>query len=146
MRMWNANPSFMCDVHLVSEHRELHMIAGAMRKNVRLEAHVARGLIEPYNLKSRHAELEAELLRRGFRHRSPLQPLPPLNLKAGYVCESVSWSELIRRCEWCRSRAGERPYVYLREPHECDSACAERTSRDQAARPRVERGIAPELP
>ena len=67
MRMWNVNPRFLCRAHLLGEHRELHMLAGALRKGVRLQPLVAQGLVEPYAVQARHDLLVAEMEARGFR-------------------------------------------------------------------------------
>jgi hypothetical protein len=141
--MWNVNPRFLCRAHLLGEHRELHMLAGALRRGVHLQPLVAHGLIEPYAVQTRHDLLVAEMEARGFHHRSPLaaeafaEPLPD-----GYVCEEVSRAELARRCEYCRALQRAAPYQPLRPPHQCAAACAERMRRDQAARPAVPNGIA----
>jgi hypothetical protein len=143
--MWNVNPRFLCRAHLLGEHRELHMLAGALRKGVRLQPLVAQGLVEPYAVQARHDLLVAEMEARGFRHRSPLAAEPFAEpLLDGYVCEAVSRAELARRCEYCRVLQQAAPYVPLGPPHQCDAACAERVRRDQAARPAVPNGIAPE--
>jgi len=134
--MWNVNPSFMCTAHLVSEHREMHMLAGALNGRMRLSGHVARGLIELDNVHQRHDGLVTEMQDRGLRHRSPLPQVRARgDLAPGYVCETVSAAELQRRCTSCRDRfkhLGE--YVSMREPHVCTDVCAERIRRDQAAR------------
>jgi hypothetical protein len=147
MRIWNVNPKFMCDVHLVAEHREAHMLAGALAKGVHLEGHVARGLIEPGATCQRHDLLADEMEARGFQHRSPMgQILQARTLPNGFICELVSWRELERRCEWCRLRGVAAVYVPIHPPHTCDEGCRERTMRDEAARPTVAGGIAKERP
>lgn len=145
MRMWNVNPAFECDAHLISEHRELHMIAGAMAAGVRLGGHVARGLIEPQAVVRRHEQLVQEFHQRRFRHRSPLESIEvPPELPNGHVCELVSHMELQRRCTWCRDRAARNVYRPLAVLHVCDAQCEDRRRRDQAARPEAEQGIAKE--
>lgn len=145
MRIWNVNPIFMCDVHLIAEHREAHMLAGALAKAVRLEGHVARGLIEPGAVQKRHDLLADEMGARKLHHRSPMGPVLPVHTLAdGFVCEVVSWRELQRRCEWCRKRVEDQPYRPLGPVHACGDACTERVARDERSRPAVTRGIAQE--
>jgi hypothetical protein len=144
--MWGVNPSFMCNIHLIAEHREMHMLAGMLQKHGRLlEAQVRQGICEPGRATERHDYLASEMTMRGMRHRSPMQELPKTTqLPAGYVCEVVGHLELLRRCTSCRDRHGQRTYVFLRSAHQCGDDCAERMRRDMEARPRVDTGIAKE--
>jgi hypothetical protein len=145
--MWRIDPSFLCNTHLVAEHREMHMLAGSLRRAHRLlDSQIAQGLFEPYRTRERHDALAAEMTARGMRHRSPLQevavgrPLAP-----GYVCEVVSVRELLRRCEWCRHRAKQLgEYRFTPDGHTCSEQCADRSRRDAEARPAAGSGIAAE--
>lgn len=145
MRMWSVNPSFMCTVHLLGEHRELHMIAGAIKKGMDLRHHMARGLVEPGNVIARHDALVCEMVRRNLNHHSRLEELPLGTLRGqGYVCEAVGIAELRRRCSGCDQLFQFAPYKFLRPLHQCGAACEDRLARDESARPVRANGIARE--
>lgn len=148
MRMWNVNPAALCNVHLVSEHREMHMMIGSLRKDAkRLTWHVRSGILEPYRVFDRHNELAAEMQERGFHHRTPVESVPDGHgLAEGFVCEVRSRTELSRRCEWCRARLDAQDYPFIRPAHVCGPDCEERAARDRAARPPLPHGIARERP
>jgi hypothetical protein len=77
MRIWDLDPAHLCDRHLLGEHRELHALwtvlttdrAGYARHPETLRW---RGRLAA--LYRRHEEQVAEMARRGFRHRSALDP------------------------------------------------------------------------
>lgn len=99
--MWMTDPRRMCRRHLLGEHVECHMILGSLRRGTSLAGYVAKGLVETARLASRHDELAREMLRRGWRHRSPLRA--PRRMPAlGRVDRAESRRELARRCTECR--------------------------------------------
>lgn len=104
MRMWMVHPECLCDRHLLGEHSEIHMLAGAVRKGKRLNGYLAAGQLAPQHANSRHRELAFELHRRGFAHRSPLavqvRPVVPW----GVVDANASSRDLANRCAACRGR------------------------------------------
>lgn len=77
MRIWDVPPRQLCRQHLLGEHRELHGLWNIL---------VVRGGIGGYShhpetkrwvgktraLYQRHQQLVAEMERRGYQHRSPL--------------------------------------------------------------------------
>ena len=75
MRIWDLEPAELCRAHLLGEHRELHGLwniltqgkAGYSRhpETRRWEGKLAA-------LYRRHEALVAEMTRRGYDHRSPL--------------------------------------------------------------------------
>jgi hypothetical protein len=77
MRIWDLDPALLCDRHLLGEHRELHAIWTVLTTNrtgyarhpetVRWRGRLAA-------LYRRHDAQVTEMSRRGFRHRSPLDP------------------------------------------------------------------------
>lgn len=104
MRMWMVDPKLLCRQHLLGEHVEIHMVAGSLMKYAQWESllGLARvGFIEVHNLDSRHAELVAEMLSRGYKHSSPLDSSGP---RLGSVDRSKSLVDLYTRCPDCRSR------------------------------------------
>lgn len=100
MRMWNVDPKIMCRQHLLGEHYELHKILGSIRKGRSLEGYIQKNLIEIHNLERRHEEIVNEMLRRGWKHNSPLSFTP--TKKLGQINENISKKELLLRCKKCR--------------------------------------------
>lgn len=82
MRVWDRiEPRYLCRQHLLGEHREVH---GLLRVLEKLDAgeptgygrhpETLRWLSERYRvaLFRRHEALAAEMIMRGYRHRSPV--------------------------------------------------------------------------
>ena len=108
MRMWLCDPSIMCRQHLLGEHVETHMFAGAFRKGVKAGRFVTENLLEFRSLKARHDELVREMERRGMRHGSPwVEPGPCLQItateKAVKIDRQAALVELLRRCPECKA-------------------------------------------
>jgi hypothetical protein len=91
----------MCSQHLLGEHVELHMLVGSLRRDKNIAGFVRDGLVELRSIRRRHAELVAEMRRRGFRHRSPLPDFR--SRRAGHVDRGANLKELAKRCADCRS-------------------------------------------
>ena len=109
MRMWMVDPGLMCDRHLLGEHVECHMFTGQLKRKRNIDGYIENGLLEPASLNSRHDELAGEMIKRGFKHKSPLK-----NFGAGYlpkkqqkfrVDRESSYKELKKRCVRCRQMA-----------------------------------------
>jgi hypothetical protein len=76
------------------------MAIGSMIKGISMQGYVDGGLLELHNLHSRHAALAEEMLRRGYKH---LSPLPPCHTPiAGYVDIAANKKELSRIGAKCR--------------------------------------------
>ncbi|MFH0810825.1 MAG: pyrimidine dimer DNA glycosylase/endonuclease V [Pseudomonadota bacterium] len=103
--MWNIDPALMCDHHLLAEHLEMHMFAGALRRGKSLRGYLDGGLVEVHNIRRRHDALASEMARRGMRHRTPLEWNAPE--PGGRVDRQRSRRELLERCARCRARAEE---------------------------------------
>ncbi len=103
MRMWMVNPRSMCRRHLLGEHVECHMFLGTLRKGLSLGGYFAHNCLEPASLKARHEQLAAEMVRRGYRHGSPLRVLR--SLIAPYLTYRIdrpaSERMLFSRCSLC---------------------------------------------
>jgi hypothetical protein len=102
--MWMVDPAIMCRQHLLGEHRELHALRGLLLTGRSMTGY--RELVQLPDLWTRHAALVAEMERRGYRHHSPLEPLPGARL-TGAVDAAESRRELLRRCAECQARAIE---------------------------------------
>jgi len=107
MRMWMIDPRLLCRKHLLGEHGEIHKHRHNFVKQHSISKRVSPVVqIEPKSMESRHDELAAEMLRRGFNHQSPFeQPdisyLPDSERNA-VVDINVSMSDLIERCPICK--------------------------------------------
>jgi len=79
MRIWDLDPGFLNDRSLLAEHRELHGIFSILvnrRKGYSRHPETLRWRDRLPALALRHFLLVAEMDLRGFRHRSPLSPIP----------------------------------------------------------------------
>jgi hypothetical protein len=102
MRMWNVPTEMLCNQHLLGEHVEMHMFAGSIRLGKSIVGFIAKGFVETDKIKSRHDALAVELLKRGFRHNSPMDDFDILaNGKVDIEANLVSLS---KRCVMCRMR------------------------------------------
>jgi hypothetical protein len=103
VRIWDLDPAFLCDQHLLGEHRELHAIWSILTTGKRGYMHHPetlrwRGRLAA--LYARHDEEVTEMRRRGFRHASPLD----LRLATGVAQQT----ELIDSVEEQRERLAKR--------------------------------------
>ena len=100
-----VDPGIMCTRHLLGEHHEIHMFAGAIRRKQSMTGYIENGLLEPRSMKERHDVLVAEMDRRGYNHYSPLeQPdisyLPTAEQRTK-IDVAAAEKEIRRRCELC---------------------------------------------
>lgn len=103
MRMWGVRPAMLCNQHLLGEHVEMHMFIGALRKGSSIEGFIKRGLVEVHRIPERHFHLSQEMLRRGMRHRSPLDLTGVVLWRAGFITPSAR-HDLRTRCAACAQR------------------------------------------
>jgi hypothetical protein len=102
MRMWMIPPALLCRKHLLGCHVECHMLAGAILKGRSIAGHLERGQVEPQCLEEYHNALANEMVRRGYRHCSPLNMIA--TGICGYVDTQKSIDDLRTRCADCRER------------------------------------------
>lgn len=97
-----VDPAVLCRKHLLGEHVECHMFVGAILKGISLAGYKAKGLIEIHNLKLRHEALSREMLKRGYKHRSPL----PIFKESHYGKININdnLTVLKERCDGCKKR------------------------------------------
>jgi Pyrimidine dimer DNA glycosylase len=77
MRIWDLQARALCDRHLLGEHRELHAVWTVLTEGKRGYANhpeVRRWRGRLAALYARHESQVEEMRRRGFSHRSPLDP------------------------------------------------------------------------
>jgi hypothetical protein len=75
MRIWDLSPKKLCRQHLLGEHHELHAIWSIIvngKKGYSKHPETLRWNGKLKALYLRHEKLVAEMLRRGYRHRTPL--------------------------------------------------------------------------
>lgn len=75
MRIWDIDTKFLCDKHLLGEHRELHAIWTILtedKRGYRSHPETKRWEGKLKALYKRHDEEVREMQRRGFRHLSNL--------------------------------------------------------------------------
>jgi len=106
VRMWNVPVEILCRQHLLGEHNETHAFIGCMKKGTSLKGYIEKGLVEVQNIKKRHDELSEEMVKRGYRHLSPLEQ--NICYDAGYVNSEQNINELRDRCEKCKERIERR--------------------------------------
>ena len=102
-----VDPKIMCRDHLLGEHRELHAIAGLIRKKKSLDGYLLLGEVDPRLLQPRHLELSKEMSRRGYYDAEAIGTLDLsyLNLEdAPYVDPDKSLELLSSRCPECKRR------------------------------------------
>src|SRR5690554_2499542 len=77
MRIWDLPPEILCRNHLLGEHNELHglwTILTEGRTGYARHPETLRWRGKLAALYNRHEQLVAEMERRGYNHRSPLDP------------------------------------------------------------------------
>jgi pyrimidine dimer DNA glycosylase len=77
MRIWDVDPARLCRAHLVGEHREIHAVWTILtegRSGYARHPEVRRWDGKLAALYARHEAVVAEMERRGYGHRSPLDP------------------------------------------------------------------------
>ena len=75
MRIWDIHPNLLCRTHLAAEHRELHGLWNVLtlgKKGYSRHPETRRWEGKLAALWRRHEKLVAEMARRGWRHRTPL--------------------------------------------------------------------------
>ena len=78
------------------------MFVGTITRGKRIDGFIATGLVEVHSISQRHEQLAAEMMRRGFRHQSPLPDFR--GYAAGKVSARKNLQELSNRCPDCRAR------------------------------------------
>ena len=77
MRVWDIHPKYLCQKHLIAEHRELHGLWNILTKHggkggYSRHPETLRWVGKEKALYLRHEKLVKEMLRRDYRHLSPL--------------------------------------------------------------------------
>ncbi len=75
MRIWDIQVGRLCRKHLLGEHRELHALWSILTQNKKgysKHPEVLRWRNKLLALYLRHQKLAEEMLKRGYKHKSPL--------------------------------------------------------------------------
>ncbi len=109
--MWLANPEKMCQKHLCGEHLEMHMFLGTLKKRKKVDGYIQNNLFEPRMLYQRHKELAEEMIKRGYKHKSPLCEsdcacILDLTEEKQYwkIDKEAALKDLLSRCPECCSK------------------------------------------
>jgi hypothetical protein len=76
MRVWDIQANVLCNNHLLGEHREIHAIWKILTENKKGYARHPETLRWKGNLLAlylRHEKVVAEMIKRGFNHKSTLR-------------------------------------------------------------------------
>jgi hypothetical protein len=77
MRIWDIPPDKLCRQHLLGEHHELHALWSIIINNKKGFAHHPETMRWRGKLRAlyfRHEALVEEMIKRGYKHRTPLDP------------------------------------------------------------------------
>jgi hypothetical protein len=106
-----VDPKIMCRKHLLGEHVECHMFLGHMKRKRGINGYLENNCLEMVSLYNRHKELAEEMLSRGYRHNSELEPIDTSCVyyydqwqRDVKVDRKKSLSDLLERCPDCRKR------------------------------------------
>jgi hypothetical protein len=112
--MWLTDPRLMCRKHLLGEHVEIHMFIGTIKAGKNLKGYIDKGLVSVDKIITRHDELVAEMIRRGYKHNSFIT-IAEHEMLWNYLCKHKdevylidslnNEIELVNRCEECRKKS-----------------------------------------
>ena len=95
-----VDPRKMCRQHLLGEHVECHMFTGVIQRGKNIQGYIIKGLVEVHNIKKRHDELAWEMLKRGYKHSSPISSVS--HIISGKIDPELNAIQLNERCKECR--------------------------------------------
>lgn len=110
MRMWLCDPKIQCIKHLMGSHVEIHMFVGSLKKHKKMDGYIKNNLLQPRMLFQYHEDLVKEILRRGYKHNSPLTDSEidifylPLEYQYWEIDKQKSLNDLLSRCDKCKER------------------------------------------
>jgi len=99
-----VDPRFMCRQHLLGEHAEIHMFAGAIDRGYSVRGYLEKGLLEVHSLYSHHEELVREMRKRNYRHNSEVGEKWKLVEQLGSIDKEENVKRLLERCSRCNER------------------------------------------
>jgi Pyrimidine dimer DNA glycosylase len=109
MRIWDLPPACLCRKHLLGEHVELHAlwtILTERKTGYRRHPETLRWEGKLAALYNRHEAQVAEMERRGYRHRSPLDPvLATGEARQDEYVDSLEQQRVLLRLKGCECAA-----------------------------------------
>lgn len=99
MRVWDIDPSLLCDKHLNGEHREIHAIYNIItfgHEGYKYHPETKRWVGKIDALVKRHDKVVNEWLRRGKNHKTPLMNVGDSNNQDMFVNTIDEQVELIK--------------------------------------------------
>lgn len=110
-RLWAIPTRYLCDEHLLGEHKEMHQEAGTLLNHPHgmavVHGHAKLGQFQLSMAADRHDELADEMERRGMNHDSPFDYDLSEYEDIGYVDPHANLVDLYNRCDTCASRIDE---------------------------------------
>lgn len=112
MRMWMLEPVLLCKKHLLGAHGELHKHRHNFVKQHKMDGRMEPVVqIEPKSMKVQHDKLAAEMIQRGYNHKSPYEQPDisylPEKYQVAEVDTDISIRDLMERCPDCKRRIME---------------------------------------
>jgi len=101
MRVWDIPVDKLCNKHLIAQHHEIHCVYNIITQNKKGFAHhpeVMRWRNHITQLRSRHELTVSEMLRRGFKHNSPM------GLGGVYDIVREPWQPIEQQIELLRAK------------------------------------------
>lgn len=115
MRMWLCDPEIMCQKHLCGEHVEMHMFLGTLKKRKKIDGYLKNNCFQPRMLYQRHKDIENEMKRRGYNHKSDICEAEcgcvldlPQEKQYWEIDKDSALTDLLNRCSECRRRYEEK--------------------------------------
>ena len=108
MRIWDVPPKILCRNHLLGEHNELHAIWSVItgnRKGYAMHPEVMRWRGRLRALYLMHDRIVAEMIRRGWKHQSPLDGRKGRgSARQSVMVDSIKEQRRILRAKGCKCR------------------------------------------
>ena len=107
MRVWDINPKCLCRKHLLVEHRELHGLWNILTKHkgkggYSRHPETLRWVGKQKALYLRHEALILEFLKRGYKHRTPLDKRSAVGISVQNIfINSIKEQKLILKNKNC---------------------------------------------
>lgn len=107
-RLWALPTKYLCDQHLLGEHKEMHQEAGTLVNHPHgkaiMRGHAKLGQFQLSLCESRHDALVTEMECRGMNHDSPFDYDLSDYSDEGYVDRHYNLVDLYNRCGDCAER------------------------------------------
>jgi len=103
-KMWMVKPKFMCDVHIIKEHDNIHWLVSQLEAGEDLIDLAKKGEIELRNINARHDSLVIDMQERGIEHNSNIPYCHVSDEESGTVDLIESTHDLMASCSDCCKR------------------------------------------